>query len=81
MYLVGFRNCSRVNRSSMYCCNASEPNPPLHSDTKIARPSFLMALEQFQREEKEFPRLSLLASFPVLTNHHCFMFTDIFDRI
>ena len=50
----------------MYCCNASEPNPPLHSATKIARPSFLMALAQFQRDEKELLRLSLLASFPVL---------------
>ena len=35
---------------------ASEPNPPLHSATKIARPSFLIAFEQFQREESDFPR-------------------------
>ena len=45
---------------------ASEPKPPLHSATKIARPSFLIAFEQFQSEDKEWPKVSLLASLPVL---------------
>ena len=66
MYFVGFLNCSSVSLSSIYCWIASEPKPLLHSATKIANPSFLIAFEQFQRDDKEFPNVSLLASLPVL---------------
>ncbi len=66
MYWVGFWSFSNGNLSSVNCCKASEPSPPLHSATSIANPPFCIAFVQFQIEPKDLLKVSLLESFPVL---------------
>ena len=66
MYFAGLFNLSKLILPSMYCCIASEPIPYRHSARRIAKPSSLIASEQFHKEERDLPNVWSLFSFPVL---------------